>query len=48
VARCAASDEALGNQAGSLEWDCWKTFGHISDDLFAYATQLTPATPEGS
>jgi hypothetical protein len=36
-----------GNQAGSLEWDCWETVEHIVDDLFAYATQLTPATPEG-
>ena len=35
------------NQAGSLEWDCWETVEHIADDLFAYATQLTPATPEG-
>ncbi|MGH3402885.1 MAG: maleylpyruvate isomerase N-terminal domain-containing protein [Streptosporangiaceae bacterium] len=42
-----APAEAWGNQAGSLEWDCWETVEHIADDLFAYATQLTPATPEG-
>lgn len=35
------------NRAGSLEWDCWETVEHMADDLFAYATQLTPATPEG-
>jgi hypothetical protein len=43
-----APAEAWGNQAGSLEWDCWETVEHMADDLFAYATQLTPATPEGS
>ena len=42
-----APAEAWGNPAGSLEWDCWETVEHIADDLFAYATQLTPATPEG-
>ena len=42
-----APAEAWGNQAGSLEWDCWETVEHIADDLFAYATQLTPVTPEG-
>jgi hypothetical protein len=38
---------AWARQAGSLEWDCWETVEHIADVLFAYATQLTPATPEG-
>jgi hypothetical protein len=42
-----APAEAWGKQAGSLEWNCWETVEHIADDLFAYATQLTPATPEG-
>ena len=42
-----APAEAWRNQAGSLEWDCWETVEHIADDLFAYATQLTPAAPEG-
>lgn len=42
-----APAEAWGSQAGSLEWDCWETVEHIADDLFAYATQLTPATPAG-
>lgn len=42
-----ASAEAWGHQAGSLEWDCWETVEHMVDGLFAYATQLTAATPEG-
>jgi hypothetical protein len=42
-----AQTEAWGHQAGSLEWNCWETVEHIADTLFAYATQLTPATPEG-
>ncbi len=32
-------------RAGSLEWDCWETVEHLSDDLFAYAVQLGPARP---
>ncbi|MGW4508844.1 maleylpyruvate isomerase N-terminal domain-containing protein [Streptomyces sp. NPDC004436] len=32
-------------KAGSLEWDCWETVEHLSDDLFAYAAQLGPRTP---
>jgi hypothetical protein len=39
--------EAWASQAGPLVWDCWETAEHIADTLFAYATQLTPATPEG-
>ncbi|MFD9503869.1 VOC family protein [Streptomyces sp. NPDC060035] len=31
--------------AGSLEWDCWETVEHLSDDLFAYAVQLGPRKP---
>ncbi|MFB8026796.1 VOC family protein [Streptomyces sp. NPDC055990] len=31
--------------AGSLEWDCWETVEHLSDDLFAYAVQLGGRTP---
>lgn len=42
-----APAEAWTSRAGSLEWDCWETVEHIADDLFAYATQLTPATPDG-
>ena len=42
-----APAEAWGRRAGALEWDCWETVEHIADDLFAYAMQLTPATPEG-
>ncbi|NLU74680.1 hypothetical protein HCC61_18705 [Streptomyces sp. HNM0575] len=32
-------------KAGSLEWDCWDTVEHLADDLFCYATQLTPDNP---
>jgi Mycothiol maleylpyruvate isomerase N-terminal domain len=42
-----APAEAWQRPAGTLEWDCWETVEHVADDLFAYATQLTPATPEG-
>ncbi|MDI5973930.1 maleylpyruvate isomerase N-terminal domain-containing protein [Streptomyces sp. SL13] len=31
---------AWAGRAGSLEWDCWETVEHLSDDLFAYAAQL--------
>jgi hypothetical protein len=31
--------------AGGLDWDCWETVEHISDDLFAYAAQLGPLRP---
>ncbi|MFK8909950.1 hypothetical protein [Streptomyces sp. YS-3] len=34
-----------GARAGSLEWDCWETVEHLSDDLFAYAVQLGPEQP---
>lgn len=34
--------------AGGLEWSCWETVEHMSDDLFAYAAQLGPATPSTS
>ncbi|POX58433.1 hypothetical protein C3492_38060 [Streptomyces sp. Ru62] len=34
-----------GVKAGSLEWDCWETVEHLADDLFSYATQLSPANP---
>ncbi|WP_329019465.1 hypothetical protein [Streptomyces sp. NBC_00690] len=36
---------AWGGKAGSLEWDCWETVEHLSDDLFAYAAQMGPRTP---
>jgi hypothetical protein len=32
-------------RAGVLEWDCWETVEHMSDDLFAYAAQLGPKNP---
>ncbi|NJC81935.1 maleylpyruvate isomerase N-terminal domain-containing protein [Planosporangium mesophilum] len=34
-----------GAHAGALEWDCWETVEHVSDDLFAYAAQLCPTNP---
>ncbi|WP_455358123.1 hypothetical protein [Streptomyces sp. SYSU K21746] len=36
---------AWDDTAGSLEWTCWETVEHLSDDLFAYAVQLGPRTP---
>jgi hypothetical protein len=36
---------AWDNKAGSLEWDCWETVEHLSDDLFAYAARMGPASP---
>ncbi|MEU1056574.1 hypothetical protein [Streptomyces sp. NPDC005876] len=40
-----APAEAWDGRAGSLEWDCWETVEHLSDDLFAYAAQLGPEQP---
>ena len=40
-----ASATAWENSAGSLEWDCWETIEHLSDDLFAYAARMGPASP---
>lgn len=40
-----APAQAWEGKAGSLEWDCWETVEHLSDDLFAYAAQLGPRTP---
>ncbi|MFH8487864.1 hypothetical protein [Streptomyces longisporoflavus] len=40
-----APPEAWDGKAGSLEWDCWETVEHLSDDLFAYAAQLGPRQP---
>ena len=34
--------------AGGLEWSCWETVEHMSDDLFVYAAQLGPAHPSTS
>jgi hypothetical protein len=31
--------------AGELEWTCWETVEHVSDDLFGYACQLGPKRP---
>ena len=41
----AAPAAAWDRKAGSLEWDCWETVEHLSDDLFAYAVQLGPRNP---
>ncbi|MEU8896369.1 hypothetical protein [Nocardia sp. NPDC048505] len=40
-----APPDGWGRKAGALEWDCWETVEHLSDDLFAYAAQLGPRTP---
>lgn len=40
-----APADAWDAKAGSLEWTCWETVEHLSDDLFAYAAQLAPSTP---
>lgn len=32
-------------RAGTLEWNCWETVEHMSDDLFSYAAQLGPKRP---
>jgi hypothetical protein len=40
-----APPAAWDGKAGSLEWDCWETVEHLSDDLFAYAAQIGPRTP---
>lgn len=40
-----APSDAWDAKAGSLEWTCWETVEHLSDDLFAYAAQLGPKTP---
>ncbi|MFB7233815.1 maleylpyruvate isomerase N-terminal domain-containing protein [Streptomyces sp. NPDC056269] len=40
-----APPASWNDNAGSLEWDCWETVEHLSDDLFAYAAQLGPRTP---
>ncbi|MCX5399709.1 hypothetical protein [Streptomyces sp. NBC_00102] len=40
-----APSAAWDGKAGSLEWTCWETVEHLSDDLFAYAAQLGPRTP---
>jgi hypothetical protein len=32
-------------RASDLDWDCWETLEHISDCLFAYATQLATNPP---
>jgi hypothetical protein len=34
--------------AGGLEWSCWETVEHMSDDSFAYAAQLGPSNPSTS
>jgi hypothetical protein len=41
----AAPPDAWEAKAGSLEWTCWETVEHLSDDLFAYAAQLGPRNP---
>ena len=40
-----APPDGWERQAGPLEWTCWETVEHLSDDLFAYAVQLGPERP---
>jgi hypothetical protein len=40
-----AGDRDWQVPAGDLEWTCWETVEHVSDDLFAYACQLGPEPP---
>ncbi|MFD3510763.1 maleylpyruvate isomerase N-terminal domain-containing protein [Nocardia sp. NPDC058666] len=40
-----ASPDSWDAKAGTLEWDCWETVEHLSDDLFSYAAQLSPGMP---
>ncbi|MFD5976795.1 VOC family protein [Streptomyces bacillaris] len=44
-ALAGAPAEGWETPAGTLEWTCWETVEHLSDDLFAYAVQLGPRTP---
>lgn len=37
--------QAWDGKAGTLEWTCWETVEHLSDDLFAYAAQLGLRVP---
>ncbi|MDL4819052.1 maleylpyruvate isomerase N-terminal domain-containing protein [Actinomadura opuntiae] len=41
-----APPDGWDGKAGTLEWTCWETVEHLSDDLFAYAAQLG-ARPAG-
>jgi hypothetical protein len=41
----AAAEADWHVPAGTLEWDCWETVEHMSDDLFSYAAQLGPRHP---
>ncbi|GAA2434511.1 hypothetical protein GCM10010191_56220 [Actinomadura vinacea] len=42
-----ADSQAWEANAGSLEWTCWETVEHLSDDLFSYAAQLGPRSVGG-
>ena len=37
TALSAAADADWSARAGDLEWDCWETVEHLSDDLLCYA-----------
>lgn len=41
----AVEDRDWHTLAGDLEWTCWETVEHVSDDLFGYACQLGPKRP---
>ena len=40
-----AADRDWHIPAAGLDWDCWETLEHLSDDLFSYAAQLGPRRP---
>jgi len=40
-----AADADWDVPAGTLTWTCWETAEHLADDLFFYATQISPGEP---
>ncbi|MEU6736182.1 maleylpyruvate isomerase N-terminal domain-containing protein [Streptomyces physcomitrii] len=42
--RAALDSPDWDAKAGALDWSCWETVEHLSDDLFFYAAQIGPAT----
>jgi hypothetical protein len=45
LARVTAIEFDWHVPAAGLEWSCWETVEHMSDDLFTYAAQLGPTNP---
>jgi hypothetical protein len=40
-----ADPDAWDRPAGTLEWTCWETAEHLSDDLMSYAAQIATRRP---